>query len=60
MDDCKEDAWTKFHVGGLTFKNQGDCMSFVETLGRTHPGAEQRSRSSHRPALTVMKPYQPP
>jgi hypothetical protein len=36
-DDCREDARTKFHVDGVTFKNQGDCVSFVETLGKNPP-----------------------
>jgi hypothetical protein len=36
-DDCKQDAWGNFHVDGVTFKNQGDCVSFVETLGKNPP-----------------------
>ncbi|MDP3941185.1 MAG: choice-of-anchor C family protein [bacterium] len=35
-DDCKNDDWEAFGV----FKNQGDCVSFVETNGRNLPAGE--------------------
>jgi hypothetical protein len=31
---CKDGGWERFPV----FKNQGDCVSFVETAGRNEPG----------------------
>lgn len=33
-DQCKKDGWKTF---GTTFKNQGDCVSFVATNGRNQP-----------------------
>jgi hypothetical protein len=33
-DQCKKDGWKAF---GSTFKNQGDCVSFVATSGRNQP-----------------------
>lgn len=33
-DECKKDGWKSF---GTTFKNQGDCVSFVATQGRNQP-----------------------
>lgn len=35
-DDCKQDGWNRFD-GTATFKNQGDCVSFVETGGKNPP-----------------------
>jgi opacity protein-like surface antigen len=36
-DDCKKGGWELFHVDGVTFKNQGDCVSFVATAGKNQP-----------------------
>ena len=36
-DDCKNGGWTRFHIGGVTFKNQGDCVSYVATHGKNPP-----------------------
>jgi hypothetical protein len=36
-DDCKKGGWTRFHIDGVTFKNQGDCVSFVATGGKNPP-----------------------
>jgi hypothetical protein len=33
-DQCKNDGWKTF---GTTFKNQGDCVSFVATGGKNQP-----------------------
>jgi hypothetical protein len=33
-DECKDDGWRNF---GTTFKNQGDCVSFVATGGKNQP-----------------------
>jgi hypothetical protein len=33
-DQCKKDGWKDF---GTTFKNQGDCVSFVATNGKNQP-----------------------
>ena len=35
-DDCKQDGWKRFD-GTATFKNQGDCVSFVATGGKNPP-----------------------
>ena len=35
-DQCKNGGWQNFE--GLTFKNQGDCVSYVSTHGRNEPG----------------------
>jgi hypothetical protein len=35
---CKKGGWRTF---GSTFKNQGDCVSFVATKGRNPPGTNQ-------------------
>ena len=35
-DDCKRGGWARFD-GTATFKNQGDCVSFVATGGRNPP-----------------------
>lgn len=35
-DDCKTDGWQRFD-GTATFKNQGDCVSFVVTGGKKPP-----------------------
>ena len=32
--DCKKGAWEDWGV----FKNQGDCVSYVETQGKNEPG----------------------
>ena len=32
-DDCKKGGWERYGV----FKNQGDCVSFVATGGKTPP-----------------------
>jgi hypothetical protein len=34
-DQCKKDGWKAY---GTTFKNQGDCVSFVATKGKNEPG----------------------
>ena len=34
VDQCKKDGWRSY---GDTFKNQGDCVSFVATDGRNLP-----------------------
>jgi hypothetical protein len=34
-EQCKNDGWRSF---GTSFKNQGDCVSFVATNGRNEPG----------------------
>jgi opacity protein-like surface antigen len=36
-DDCKNGGWTRFHIDGATFKNQGDCVSYVATGGKNLP-----------------------
>lgn len=33
-DQCKKDGWKNY---GTTFKNQGDCVSFVATNGKNQP-----------------------
>jgi thrombospondin type 3 repeat protein len=33
-DQCKKDGWKQY---GITFRNQGDCVSFVATGKRTQP-----------------------
>jgi hypothetical protein len=33
-DQCKKDGWKNY---GTTFKNQGDCVSFVATHGKNQP-----------------------
>src|SRR6266542_2039558 len=35
--DCKKGGWTRFHIDGVTFKNQGDCVSYLATGGRNQP-----------------------
>jgi hypothetical protein len=36
-DNCKKDGWGQFtDSNGRSFKNQGDCVSFIET-GGTNP-----------------------
>lgn len=37
LDDCKHGGWTRFHIDGATFKNQGDCVSYIATDGRNQP-----------------------
>lgn len=34
-DDCKKGGWQSSPLG---FKNQGDCVSFIQTHGRNEPG----------------------
>jgi hypothetical protein len=34
-DQCKKDGWMSY---GTTFKNQGDCVSYVATGGKNEPG----------------------
>ena len=36
-DDCKKGGWKIFHIDGATFKNQGDCVSFIATGGKNGP-----------------------
>ena len=33
-NQCKKDGWKNY---GTTFKNQGDCVSFVATGGKNQP-----------------------
>ena len=33
-DQCKNDGWKSY---GTTFRNQGDCVSFVATKGKNQP-----------------------
>ncbi len=35
-DECKKDGWRSFD-GIYTFRNQGDCVSFVATQGKNGP-----------------------
>lgn len=37
-DDCKNGGWRSFD-GTATFRNQGDCVSYVATGGRNKPAA---------------------
>jgi hypothetical protein len=37
-EECKNGGWRNF---GSTFKNQGDCVSFVATNGRNQPAGSQ-------------------
>jgi hypothetical protein len=41
-EQCKDGGWRRF---GDTFKNQGDCVSFVATGGRSAPPGNQPSSS---------------
>jgi hypothetical protein len=34
-DQCKKDGWKNY---GTSFKNQGDCVSYVATRGKNEPG----------------------
>lgn len=36
-DQCKNAGWPKFIVDGVKFKNQGDCVSWVATVGKNAP-----------------------
>ena len=36
-DQCKNDGWRRYRVGGKPFKNQGDCVSYVATRGKNQP-----------------------
>ena len=38
-EQCKNGGWQDF---GLSFKNQGDCVSFVATGGKNEPGKNQQ------------------
>lgn len=42
-DDCKKGGWQTYedNSGAQLFKNQGDCVSFVETGGLNEPGQNQ-------------------
>jgi hypothetical protein len=42
-DECKNGAWTTYDT---LFKNQGDCVAFVETDGKNEPG--QNVPSGHQ------------
>ena len=37
LGDCKNGGWTRFHINGVAFKNQGDCVSYVATGGHNPP-----------------------
>jgi hypothetical protein len=37
-DQCKKGGWRNF---GTSFRNQGDCVSFVATNGKNEPGRNQ-------------------
>ncbi len=39
-DECKQGGWQQF--GSLGFRNQGDCVSFVASGGRSRSSAPQR------------------
>lgn len=39
VQQCKNGGWRTF---GSSFKNQGDCVSFVATNGKNEPGKNQR------------------
>jgi hypothetical protein len=36
-EDCENDGWRRFD-GTATFRNQGDCVSYVATRGQNAPG----------------------
>jgi hypothetical protein len=36
-DQCKRNGWKRFFDQDTRFKNQGDCVSFVATVGRNLP-----------------------
>ena len=36
-DECKKEGWMTFNPPEGSFKNQGDCVSFVATDGRNQP-----------------------
>ena len=36
-EDCKKGGWETFYTPAGTFKNQGDCVSWVQTNGRNAP-----------------------
>jgi hypothetical protein len=38
-DQCKNGGWTLY---GSTFKNQGDCVSYVASRGKNEPGKNQK------------------
>jgi hypothetical protein len=42
-EQCKNGGWKQF---GRTFKNQGDCMSFVATRGKNPPSGSQLPTTS--------------
>ena len=38
-DECKKGGWANLtRADGTSFKNQGDCVAWVETAGRNAPG----------------------
>jgi hypothetical protein len=37
LADCKKGGWMTFHINGVGFKNQGDCVSYVATGGKNPP-----------------------
>ena len=37
VEACKRDGWRTFEAGGVRFRNQGDCVSFVATRGKNRP-----------------------
>jgi Flp pilus assembly pilin Flp len=36
-DDCKNDGWKTFYTSAGSFKNQGDCVSWLATDGKNAP-----------------------
>ena len=45
-EQCKKDGWKDFkdENGNPLFKNQGDCVSFVATKGRTNPARTSKKK----------------
>lgn len=51
-DDCKNNGWkTLVGANGGTFKNQGDCVSYVATKGKNLPAG---APASSTPGATTM------
>ena len=46
-EECKNEGFKEFDF--LGFKNQGDCVSFVETEGENEPGKNQKSEKLPEP-----------
>jgi hypothetical protein len=43
--DCKKGGWTRFHIDGVMFKNQGQCVKFVNRQrGKAKPGKGEKSQ----------------